>query len=51
VDGIVGTTKRVVSSEVMSGKKEKATSRDFAEVAARKRQNILIQHIYNDTAE
>ena len=38
-DGIGGTTTRRVSSEVMSGKEDEATSRDFAKVDARKRQN------------
>ena len=45
VDGIGGSTTRLVSSEVMSGKAEVTTSTEFAEVAAKKCQNIQIKHI------
>ena len=44
VDGIGGSTTRLVS-EVMSGKAEVTTSTEFAEVAAKKCQNIQIKHI------
>ena len=45
MDDIGGTTKRLVSSEVMSSKAEVTTSNEFAKVAAMKYQNILIKHI------
>ena len=45
VDGIGSTTKRLVSTEVMSGRAEVTTFTEVAHVAARKCQNILIEHI------
>ena len=48
VDGISGTTKRLVCYEVMSGKADLAevtTSIEFSEVATRKCSNVLIKHI------